>query len=67
LDEEGNLRRVQGIPKSVTIREVSSLQLKKIFRKGCTIIVAHMEEVHKDKVRSIEYYFVLKKCEYVFK
>jgi hypothetical protein len=30
LDEEGNLRTVQGIPRVVTIREVSSLQLKKI-------------------------------------
>jgi hypothetical protein len=25
LDEEGNLRKVQGIPKVVTIREISSL------------------------------------------
>jgi hypothetical protein len=43
LDEEGNLRTVQGIPRVVTIREVSSLQLKKSFRKGCQIFAAHME------------------------
>jgi hypothetical protein len=34
LDEEGNLRTVQGIPRVVTIREISSLQLKKSYRKG---------------------------------
>jgi hypothetical protein len=33
LDEAGNLRTVQGIPRAVTIREVSSLQLKKNYRK----------------------------------
>jgi hypothetical protein len=37
LDEEGNLRTVQGIPREVAIREVSALQLKKIFKKGCQI------------------------------
>jgi hypothetical protein len=67
LDEEGNLRTVQGIPREVTIREVSSLQLKKSFRKGCQIIAAHMEETPKDKVPSIEDYAVLKKFEDVFK
>jgi hypothetical protein len=67
LDEEGNLRTVQGIPRAVTIREVSALQLKKSFRKGCQIIATHMEEAPKDKVPSIEDYAVLKKFEYVFK
>jgi hypothetical protein len=28
LDEEANLRTIQGIPRIVTIREVSALQLK---------------------------------------
>jgi hypothetical protein len=37
LDEEGNLRAVQGIPRVVTIREVSTLQLKKSYRKGCQV------------------------------
>jgi hypothetical protein len=35
LDEEGNLRSVQGIPRVVTIKEFLALQLKKIYRKGC--------------------------------
>jgi hypothetical protein len=41
LDEEGNLRTVQGIPRVVTIREVSALQLKKSYRKGCQVFAAH--------------------------
>jgi hypothetical protein len=34
LDEEENLRKVQGIPRAVTIREISALQLKKCYKKG---------------------------------
>jgi len=50
LDEQGNLRTIQGIPRVVTIREVSTLQLKKIYRKGCRVFAAQMEEEPKDKV-----------------
>jgi hypothetical protein len=52
LDEEGNIRSVQGIPRVVTIKEVSSLQLKKSYRKGCQVFASHMKEVPKDKVSS---------------
>jgi hypothetical protein len=67
LDEEGNLRKIQGIPREVTVREISTLQLKKFYRKGCQIFAAHMEETPKDKVSNIEDYEVLKYFEYVFK
>jgi hypothetical protein len=67
LDEEGNLRKVQGIPRAVTIREISSLQLKKCYRKGFQIFVAHVEEMPKDKVPNLEDYVVLEEFEYVFK
>jgi hypothetical protein len=67
LDEEGNLRTVQGIPREVSIREISSLQLKRSFRKGCQIYAAHMEEETKDKVPSIEDHPVLKYYEDVFR
>jgi hypothetical protein len=60
LDEEGNLRTVQGIPREVTLIEISTLHLKKSYRKGCQIFVAHMEETPKDKVPNIEEYVVLK-------
>jgi len=44
LDEEGDRRAVQGIPREVAIREISAMQLKKCYRKGCQLIAAHMEE-----------------------
>jgi hypothetical protein len=59
LDEEGNLKIVQGIPRFVTIREVSSFQLKKSIRKIFQVFVADMEEAPKDKVPDIEYYVFL--------
>jgi hypothetical protein len=43
LDEEGNQRKVQGIPRAVTVREISALQLKKCYKRGCQIFAAHME------------------------
>jgi hypothetical protein len=42
LDEEGNLRTVQIIPRDVTIRKVSALQLKKSYQKGCQLFAVHM-------------------------
>jgi hypothetical protein len=35
LDEEHNLRTVQGIPSLISIGEISTLQLKSSFKKGC--------------------------------
>jgi hypothetical protein len=51
----------------MTIREASSLQVKKSFMKWCQIFATHMEEIPKYKVPSIEDYAVLKEFEYVFK
>jgi hypothetical protein len=67
LDKEGNLRKVQGILRVVTIREILALQLKKCYRKGCQIFAAHMEETPKDKVPNLEDHVVLEYFEYVFK
>jgi hypothetical protein len=67
LDEEGNQRAVQGIPRAVAIREISAMQLKKCYRKGCQIFAAHMEEASKDKVPILEDHAVLEDFEDVFK
>jgi hypothetical protein len=67
LDEEGTLRKVQGIPRAVTIREISALKLKRCYRKGCQIFAAHMEETPKDKVPNLEDYAVLDNFEDVFR
>jgi hypothetical protein len=66
LDEEGNLKLVQGIPRAVTVKEISTRQLKRIIRKGCKIYAFHMEEITKDKVSSPEYFAVLGEFEYFF-
>jgi hypothetical protein len=44
LDEEGNQVTVQGIPRAVAVREISAMQLKKCYRKGCQIFAARVEE-----------------------
>jgi hypothetical protein len=67
LDEEGKLMKVQGTPRVVTIREISALQLKKCYRKGCQIIAAHLAETPRDKVPNLEDYAVLEDFEDVFK
>jgi hypothetical protein len=66
-DEEGNIRTVHGISRVVTVREISTLQLKKCYKKCCQLFAAHMEETPKDKVSNIEDYAVLKEFEDVFK
>jgi hypothetical protein len=43
------------------------MQLKKCYRKGCQLFVAHMEEEPKDKVPNLEDHSVLKYFEDVFK
>jgi hypothetical protein len=67
MDVEGNLRKIQGIPREMTIREISTLQLKKSYRKGCQLFAAHMEETSRDKMPDIEDHAVLKEFEDVFK
>ena len=66
LEEEGNQRTVQGIPRAVAIREISAMQLKKCYMKGYQIFVAHIEGTPKDKVSNIEDHVVLKEFEDVF-
>jgi hypothetical protein len=67
LDEEGNQRKLQVIPRAVTVREISALQLKKCYRRGCQIFVAHMVDTPKENVPNLENYAVLKEFEDVFK
>jgi hypothetical protein len=66
LDEEGNIKIVQGIPRVVAIREISTMQLKKFYRKGYQLFASHLEEATEDKVSNIEDQAVLKYFEDVF-
>jgi hypothetical protein len=67
LDEEGKQGKIQVIPRGVTVREISSMQLKKSFRKGCQIFASHMEEEAEYKVASIEDHPTLRDFEDVFR
>jgi hypothetical protein len=66
LDEEGNRKTVQGIPRVVTVREISAMQLKKCYRKGCQLFAAQVGETPKDKVPSIGDHAVLTEFEDIF-
>jgi hypothetical protein len=65
--EEGKQGKIQGIRRVVVFREISAMQLKKSFGKVCLIFVAHMKEVAKVKVESIEYHLILRDFEDVFR
>jgi hypothetical protein len=60
LDEGGNQKTVQEIPRVVFVREISAMQLKKCLRKGCPLFATHVEETPKEKVSNIKYHAVLK-------
>jgi hypothetical protein len=66
LDEEGNSRTIQGIPRPISIKDISTLQLKICFRKACQIYAGHMEELARDKEPILEDYLLLKEYEDVF-
>ena len=44
LNEEGNQVIVQGIPRAMAVREISAMQLKKCYQKGCQLFAAWVEE-----------------------
>jgi hypothetical protein len=43
LDGNGKQSTVKGVPIPISIRDISSLQLKRCFRKGCQLYAAHVE------------------------
>jgi hypothetical protein len=56
---------VKGVPRPISLREISILQLKICFRKGCQFYAAHVEEPKNMKGPSLEYFSVLQEFEYV--
>ena len=49
LDDKGNTIVVKGIPRKVTIREISSLQMKSFVRKGRKVFSVYITDV-KEKI-----------------
>ena len=56
MDEEGNPVVVKGIPKVISVRQVSVMQLKKFCRKGCQLYAAHILEPTVDETPRLEEY-----------
>jgi hypothetical protein len=66
LDEEGNQKIVQGIPRAVVVREISTMMLKTCYMKGCQLFAARVEEASRDEVSKIGDHAVLTEFEDVF-
>jgi hypothetical protein len=66
-DESGVSRTMQGISKPVSIRKISTLQLKKCISKGCKIYVIQVTNLlNKERKPRLEYFVVLQGFEDVF-
>jgi hypothetical protein len=66
LDEEGNKKIVQGIPRVVVVEEISAMQLKKCYMKGYQLFATHVGEASRDEVSRIGDHAVLIDFEDVF-
>ena len=59
MNEEGSLVVAKGIPKVISVRQVSAMQLKKFCRKGCELYAAHILEATKNETLRLEDFCVL--------
>ena len=66
MDGEGNPIVVRGIPKVISIRQISVMQLKKFCRKGCQWYAAHIEEATENETHKLEDYHMLQEFRDVF-
>jgi hypothetical protein len=55
----GKQSTVKGFPRPISTREISALQLKICFRKGCQLYASHVEEIDNTKGTSLKYFSVL--------
>ena len=66
MDEEGKLVVVKGIPKVISVRQISAMQLRKFYRKGFQLYVAHILEATGDETPRLEDYLLLQEFKDVF-
>ena len=66
MDEEGKPRVVRGIPKVVSVRKISTMQLKKLCRKVCRLYASHVLEATKNETPRLEEFHVLQEFNNVF-
>jgi hypothetical protein len=66
LDGDGKHSTVKGVPRPIYIREISALQLKRCFIKGCQLYASHVDEIKYTKGPILEYFSILQEFEDVF-
>ena len=58
--------KVQGIPKKVSVRQISALQAKKCVRKGYKLFAVNIRDVESNREQHIEDFPVLEKFKDMF-
>ena len=53
IDKESNTILVKWIPSKTIIREISTLQMKRFFRKGCKVFLVHIID-HREKYNQVK-------------
>jgi len=67
LTDEGHQALVKGIRRPISLRPITTLQLKRCFRKGCQLYAAHVEDTAaKDVSPNISDFSVLQEFVDVF-
>ena len=66
LDEEGKLKVVKGIPKVISGRKSSTVQLKKFYEKGCRVYANHVLEAAVNDTPRLEGCHVVQEFKNVF-
>jgi predicted aspartyl protease len=66
IDGNGKQSTVKGVPRPISIRAISSFQLKICFRKGCQLYAAHVEKPDNTKGPILEDFSILQEFEDVF-
>ena len=61
MDEEGNARVVGGIPKVISLRHISAMQLKKFCRKGFQLYATHVLEALENETLRLKDFHLLQK------
>jgi hypothetical protein len=66
VNEEGRKVTLQGIQNLVSVRRISTLQMKKYCRKGCPLYAIQVLEFVKDDKPNLEDHPILREYRYVF-
>jgi hypothetical protein len=48
VDDNGNIIDIKGIPRTISIRKISALHIKRCVRKGCKVFVVHVIDNEKE-------------------